>query len=139
MATTASMTLVGNATHDPEVRVTKSGQSVANLTIAVNPRTFNRDTKEWEDGEAIFQKCVIWGAVAENVGASVSKGTRVLVTGELRAESWVDKEGISRVDNVLRVDEIGVSLQFNTITVNPGGRKSASAPAESQYTNDEPF
>ena len=87
MAGETIITLVGNLTADPELRFTPSGAPVANFTVASTPRTFDRTTSEWKDGEAMFINCSVWRRAAENVAESLTKGMRVIVQGRLKSRS----------------------------------------------------
>ncbi|MGB3886791.1 single-stranded DNA-binding protein [Gordonia sp. (in: high G+C Gram-positive bacteria)] len=111
------ITVVGNLTADPELRFTASGAPVANFTVASTPRTFDRQTNEWKDGEALFLRCSIWRDVAENVTESLKKGTRVIVQGKLKQRSYDTREGERRTVVELEVDEIGPSLRYATANV----------------------
>ena len=111
------ITVVGNLTADPELRFTASGAPVANFTVASTPRTFDRQTNEWKDGEALFLRCSIWRDAAENVTESLSKGTRVIVQGKLKQRSYETREGERRTVVELEVDEIGPSLRYATAKV----------------------
>lgn len=122
MAGETVITVVGNITDDPELRFTPSGAAVANFTVASTPRTLNKQTNEWEDGEAMFLRCSIWRQAAENVAESLQKGTRVIVNGRMRARSWEDREGNKRTSFEIDVDEIGPSLKFATAKVVRAGR-----------------
>ena len=104
MAGETVITVVGNITDDPELRFTPSGAAVANFTVASTPRTLNKQTNEWEDGEAMFLRCSIWRQAAENVAESLQKGTRVIVNGRMRARSWEDREGNKRTSFEIDVD-----------------------------------
>jgi single-strand DNA-binding protein len=112
MAGETTITVIGNLTNDPELRHTPSGQAVANFTIASTPRTFNRQSNEWEDGETLFLRAAIWREAAENVAASLAKGMRVIVTGRLKSRSYETKEGEKRTVIELEVDEIGPSMKY---------------------------
>lgn len=112
MAGDTVITVIGNLTADPELKTVGSGSAVANFTIASTPRTFNKNTNEWEDGEALFLRCSIWREAAENVGATLQKGMRVIAQGRLRSRSFDDKEGQRRTVMELEVDEIGPSLKY---------------------------
>jgi len=112
MAGETTITVIGNTVADPELRFTPSGQAVANFTIASTPRTFNRQTNEWEDGETLFLRASIWREAAENVAASITKGMRVIATGRLKSRSYETKEGEKRTVMELEVDEIGPSLKY---------------------------
>ncbi|MDI2130451.1 single-stranded DNA-binding protein [Yinghuangia seranimata] len=122
MAGDTVITVVGNLTADPELRFTPSGAAVANFTVASTPRTFDRQTNEWKDGEALFLRCSIWRQAAENVAESLQKGMQVIVQGRLKQRSYETKEGEKRTTYELEVDEIGPSLKFATAKVTKAGR-----------------
>jgi single stranded DNA-binding protein len=103
------ITVIGNLTADPELRFTPSGAAVANFTVASTPRTFDRQTNEWKDGEALFLRCNIWREAAENVAESLTRGARVIVSGRLKQRSFETREGEKRTVVELEVDEIGPS------------------------------
>lgn len=122
MAGETIITVVGNLTADPELRFTPSGAAVANFTIASTPRTFDRQSGEWKDQEALFLRCSIWREAAENVAESLTKGQRVIAQGRLKARSYETKEGERRTSMELDVDEVGPSLRFATASVNRNQR-----------------
>jgi single-strand DNA-binding protein len=143
-----TITVVGNLTADPELRFTPSGAAVANFTVASTPRIFDRQSSEWKDGEALFLRCNIWREAAENVAESLTRGSRVIVTGRLKQRSFETREGEKRTVYEVEVDEIGPSLKYATAKVNKasrsggggggfggGGGGGASRPAPS---NDAP-
>ena len=117
MAGDTIMTVIGNLTADPELRFTASGAAVANFTVASTPRTFDRASGEWKDGEALFLRCNIWRQPAENVAESLTRGSRVIVSGRLKQRSFETKEGEKRTVIELEVDEIGPSLRYATAKV----------------------
>ena len=112
-----SITVVGNLVADPELRFTPAGAAVANFRIASTPRRFNRQTSQWEDGEAMYLTCNVWRQAAENVAESLSKGMRVIVQGRLRQRSYESREGERRSIFEVEVDEVGPSLSFATAQV----------------------
>jgi len=122
MAGETVITVVGNLTADPELRFTPAGAAVANFTVASTPRTFDRQTNEWKDGDALFMRCNIWREAAENVAESLTRGARVVVTGRLRQRSYETREGEKRTVVELEVDEIGPSLRYATAKVNKANR-----------------
>ncbi len=122
MAGETIMTVVGNLTADPELRFTPSGAAVANFTVASTPRKFNAQTNQWEDMDALFMRCNVWRQAAENVAESLTRGSRVIVTGRLRQRSYDTKEGEKRTVVELEVDEIGPSLKYATAKVNKVSR-----------------
>ena len=111
-----TVTLVGNITDDPELRFTPTGRPVANFTVAVNKRTRTPEG-QWEDKLDGFFRCNAWADMAENVAESLTKGTRVLVTGRLQQRSWEDGEGNKRSAFEIQVDEVGPSLRWATASV----------------------
>lgn len=119
MAGETPITVVGNLTGDPELRFTPTGAAVANFTVASTPRTFDRSTNEFKDGETLFMRCSVWREAAENVAESLQRGARVIVTGRLVSRSWDDKEtGQKRTVMEMQVDEVGPSLRYATAKVN---------------------
>jgi single-strand DNA-binding protein len=125
MAGDTIITVVGNLTADPELRFTPSGAAVANFTVASTPRTLDRQTNEWKDGEALFLRCNIWRQAAEHVAESLTRGTRVIVSGRLKQRSFETREGEKRTVIELEVDEIGPSLRYATAKVNKSTRGSS--------------
>ena len=144
MAGETIITVVGNLTAAPELRFTPNGAAVANFTVASTPRTFDRNTNEWKDGEALFLRCSVWKEVAENVAESLDKGMRVIVQGRLKARSYDDKDGNRRTSWELDVDEIGPALKFATAKVTRAQRSGGGqgggnfAPAQSAGFGGQP-
>lgn len=157
MAGDTVITVIGNLTADPELRYTQGGHAVANFTVASTPWTFNRESGEYKDGEALFLRCNIWRQAAENLAESLTRGARVIVSGKLKQRSFETREGEKRNVVELEVNEIGPSLRYATAKVtrlargnsNSGGNGSngsgfsddpwASAPpAGSGGFSDEP-
>ncbi|MGN6161422.1 MAG: single-stranded DNA-binding protein [Marmoricola sp.] len=122
MAGETVITVVGNLVDDPELRFTPSGAAVANFRIASTPRTFDRQTNEWKDGEALFLSCSVWRQAAENVAESLTKGMRVVVQGRLKQRSYEDREGQRRTVVELEVEEVGPSLKYATAKVTRASR-----------------
>jgi single-strand DNA-binding protein len=117
MAGETVITVVGNLTGDPELRFTPNGAAVASFTVASTPRTLDRATNEWKDGEPLFLRCSIWRQAAEHVAESLTKGARVIVQGRLKQRSFETREGEKRTVFELDVDEIGPSLRYATAKV----------------------
>ena len=111
------ITVIGNLTADPELRFTPSGAAVASFTVASTPRTFDRQTSEWKDGDTLFLRCSIWREAAENVAESLTKGTRVIVQGRLVQRSFETREGEKRTVVEMQADEVGPSLRNATAKV----------------------
>src|ERR1700754_2291458 len=126
MAGDTVITVIGNLTADPELRFTPSGAAVANFTVASTPRMFDRATNEWKDGEALFLRCSIWRQAAENVAESLTRGSRVIVSGRLQQRSYETREGEKRTVIEMQVDEVGPSLRYATAKVNRTQRGSSS-------------
>jgi single-strand DNA-binding protein len=117
MAGDTTLTIIGNLTQDPELRFTPSGAAVANFTVASTPRTFDRQSNEWKDGETLFMRCAVWRDAAENVAESLTRGSRVIVSGRLKSRSYETKEGEKRTVVEMEVDEIGPSLRYASAKV----------------------
>ncbi len=129
MAGETVITVVGNLTADPELRFTPSGAAVANFTVASTPRTFDRTSGEWKDGDALFMRCNVWRQAAENAAETLTRGMRVMVSGRLRQRSFETREGEKRTVVELEVDEVGPSLKYATAKVNKVSRGSDSGGA----------
>jgi len=134
MAGETTLTIVGNLTADPELRFTPSGHAVADFTVASTPRSYDRQAGQWRDGEALFLRCTAWRQLAEHAAESLTKGTRVIVTGRLRQRSFELTEGVTRTVTELDVDELGPSLRYSTARVTKTTR--TTTPASS--TTSEP-
>jgi len=132
-----SITVVGNITRDPEMRFTPSGVSKVTFGVACNRSWQNRQTNEWEEQTSFFN-VVCWRELADNVGASLKKGTRVVVTGRLEQRSWETEQGEKRSVVEIVADEVGPSLRFATAEVHrversgPGGGGGGGAPSGGQ-------
>ena len=123
MAGETVITVVGNLVDDPELRFTPSGAAVANFRIASTPRTFDKQSNEWKDGDALFLTCSVWRQAAENVAESLQRGMRVVVQGRLKQRSYETREGEKRTVVELEVDEVGPSLTFATAKVTRASRQ----------------
>lgn len=137
------ITVVGNLTADPELRYTQNGVAVANLTIASTPRTFDRTTNDWKDGDALFLRASVWKEFAEQVAGSLTKGMRVIAQGRLRQRSYQDREGAQRTAIELEIDEIGPSLRYATAQVTrvqngQGGQRQGGQQAPQQQQQQQP-
>lgn len=130
MAGETSITIVGNLTADPELRTIGSGASVASFTIASTPRTFNRNTNQWEDGNALFMRCSAWRDLANHCASSLSKGMRVIAQGRLQQRSYQANDGSNRTVVEMTVDEIGPSLRYAIAQVQ---RQQHGGSAQSGY------
>ena len=127
MAGEVNVTIVGNLADDPELRYTQGGVAVVSVRVGSTPRTFNRNTSAWEDGETVWVRCTAWREVAENVAQSLTKGTRVVVTGRLKAPSaYQSAQGEARASLELEIEEIGPSLRYATASVSRRAREAGS-------------
>ena len=160
MAGETIITVVGNLVDDPELRFTPSGAAVANFRIASTPRTFDRQTNEWKDGDALFLSCSVWRQAAENAAESLTKGMRVIVQGRLRSRQYETREGEKRTVFEIEVDEVGPSLKYASAKVtraqrsgggfgggqggddpwaNSGPSSSNQSSSRSSSSNDDPW
>lgn len=149
-----TITIVGNLVADPDLRFTPSGAAVANFRVASTPRTFNRTTNQWEDGDGLFLACNAWREMAENVAESLTKGMRVIVHGRLRQRSYETREGDKRTIFEIEVDEVGPSLKYakaevtrnarsnnnqgNTFSNHGGGQAHQSQPNTGGFSSQQP-
>jgi single-strand DNA-binding protein len=159
MAGETVINIVGNVVEDqPELRYTTSGKAVAKFRVASTPRTFDRQSNEWKDGESLFLTCSVWGPAGENVAATLQRGMRVMVQGRLKQRSYEDREGVKRTVYELDVDEVGVSLKSATAQVTKttgqggqggygggqqsggsgGGRQGGGASADDPWASSAP-
>src|SRR6476469_4186327 len=136
MAGETPITVVGNLTADPELRFTPSGAAVANFTVASTPRTFDRQSNEWKDGEALFLNCSVWRQAAENAAESLTRGMRVVVTGRLKARSYETREGEKRTVFEIDVEEVGPSLKYATAKVTKTSRSGGGQGFQSGGGDD---
>lgn len=143
-----AVTVVGNLTNEPELRFTPSGAAVASFTVASSSRVLDKTTNEWKDGETVFMRCSVWRQYAENVAESLTKGTRVIVSGRLKQRSYETREGEKRQVMELEVEDVGPALRYATAKVtrtqsqgggfgggNGGGGGGASAPADDPWAS----
>ena len=145
MAGDTQITVVGNLVDDPELRFTPSGAAVANFRIASTPRTFDKQSNEWKDGEALFLPARCGGRPPRTSPSRSSRGMRVVVQGRLKQRSYETREGEKRTVFEIEVDEVGPSLKYATAKVTapsaraarrrrrPAGRRSA------QRGRDDPW
>ncbi|MBW3078435.1 single-stranded DNA-binding protein, partial [Bifidobacterium simiiventris] len=117
MAGETIITVVGNLTADPELRTIGSGATVASFTIASTPRTYNRQSGQFEDGPALFMRCSAWRDLADHCAQTLSKGMRVIAQGRLSQRSYQAQDGTNRTVVEMTVDEIGPSLRYATAQV----------------------
>lgn len=154
MAGETVITIVGNLTADPELRTTSAGAQVASFTIASTPRSWNRSTNQFEDGQALFMRCSAWRDLATHCAQSLAKGMRVIAQGRLQQRSYQAQDGSNRTVIELQVDEIGPSLKYATAQVqkmqsggyqggnaNGGGyqQQPQQAQQQSQAPADDPW
>lgn len=136
MAGETQLTIVGNTTADVDLRFTSGGAAVASFTVAATPRTLDKQSGQWRDGEPLFMRCTAWRDLAEHCAESLTRGSRVIVVGRLVQRSFETKEGEKRTVVELQVDEVGPSLRYATADV----KKAARSDGGSRSTaNDDPW
>ena len=139
MSGETTLTLVGNLTAAPELRFTPAGKPVAHFTVASTPRTFDRQSNEWKDGDAMFLNCSVWGQMAENCAETLAtKGMRVIVQGRLKSRSFETREGERRTVFEVDVDEIGPSLRYATAKVQRTQSSGGQQPGWGQASAGRP-
>jgi len=138
MANETTLTVTGNLTNDPELRFTPSGSAVTNFTIASTPRTFDKQSNEWKDGETLFLRASVWREAAENVAESLTKGMSVIAQGRLKSRSYETKEGEKRTVIEFEVDDIGPSLKYANAKVNRTQRSGNGGNQQPARTQQAP-
>lgn len=135
MAGEPVVTIVGNLTRDPELRFTSSGVAVADFSVAMTPRSFDRSANEWRDGDTQFYRCSVWRDAAENVTETLRKGMRVIVQGRLTLRSYETRDGQQRSELSLQVDEVGPSLRYAKaeVTRTPRGDSGQGGYSQGGY------
>jgi len=139
MAGETNVTIVGNLTADPELRVTSGNHAVVNFTVAATPRNFDKATNAWVDGDSLFMRCTAWRELAEHIAGSIQKGTRVIVTGKLIQRAYETKEGEKRTSVELDVEEVGPSLRYATAQVVRANQNSFTPANAALSGDDTPF
>lgn len=137
MSGETTMTVIGNLTSDPELRRTPGGSAVANFTIASTPRTFDAQSKEWRDGDTLFLRSTVWRETAENIAASLTKGSRVVASGRLKPRTYETKTGEKRAAIEFEIDEIGLSLKY-TAAVPTDTKATPPVEEEAQALGEAP-
>jgi len=137
MAGETVITVVGNLVDDPELRFTPSGAAVANFRIASTPRTFDKQSNEWKDGDALFLSCSVWRQAAENVAESLQKGMRVVVQGRLKSRQYETREGEKRTVFEIEVEEVGPSLKYATAKVTRAARSAGGGGYSNQGSGNQ--
>jgi len=132
------ITIVGNLVAEPELRFIPNGAAVTNFRIASTPRVYNRETNQFEDGDALFMTCNCWRDMAENVAETLTKGMRVVVTGNLKQRSYQTKEGENRTVYEIDVQEVGPSLRYATAQVNRNPRDDQQGGAQGGAPQGQP-
>lgn len=135
MAGETQITLCGNLVDDPELRFTTSGAAVAKFRVASTPRTYDKASGDWKDGESLFLTCTVWRQAAENVAESLTRGSRVIVYGRLKQRSYETREGEKRTVFEVEVDEVGPSLRNSTAKVT----KTTSSASNTQQRAEDPW
>lgn len=137
MSGETNITVVGNLTADPELRFTPSGAAVASFTVASTPRFFDKGANEWRDGDTLFMRVSVWREQAESVAESLTKGSRVVVTGQLQQRSYETREGEKRTSYEMQADDVAASLKYATAKLTRTQTNRAGGPARSTSQADD--
>ncbi|MEU4986597.1 single-stranded DNA-binding protein [Streptomyces sp. NPDC021969] len=137
MAGETPITLVGNVVADPELRFTPSGAPVANFRVASTPRTFDRQTNEWKDGDTLFLSVSVWRQQAENVAESIKRGDRVIVVGRLGQRQY-EKDGERKSSYEIQAEEVGPALKNATAQVAKNGQQNGQQQRTQGYGQQAP-
>lgn len=134
MAGETVITLVGNLVDDPEIKFTPSGHAVAKFRVASTPRTFDKSTNEWRDGDSLFLTVTAWRTLAQNCAETLTRGMRVIVQGALKQRSYEDREGIKRTVYEIEAEDVAPSLKTATAKVT----KTTGNGQQRQQTQQQP-
>jgi single-strand DNA-binding protein len=127
------LTLTGNLTDDPELKITPTGVAVASFRLAITPRV--RDGEGWRDGDTSFFRVNVWRELGEHVADSLAKGDRAIVIGRLKARTWETPEGEKRTVVEVEADEVAPSLRWATAKPQRATRNGSGG----QFTEAPPF
>ena len=130
--TTATATTVADA----ELRFSQAGKAICRLRVASNDRRYNRDTSQWEDGDATFIDVTVFGAKAE-AAAELRKGQLVLIDGKLKSRDWEDKQGQKRTSYEIVADEIATIVKAQSGQRQQGGGQWQ--PTQPQQPANDPW
>ncbi|MBU8869192.1 single-stranded DNA-binding protein [Paenarthrobacter aromaticivorans] len=119
-----SVTVIGNLVADPRLKELGSGSVVANFTIASTPRVFDETTQQWKDGKTVFLRASAWNDTGRHASASLTKGSRVIAVGRIKSRTFEGKDGRSRTVEELVVEDVAVSLRFQTAAIDRGHRRA---------------
>ena len=122
-----TITVSGNVTRDPELRFTPSGQGVCSFSVAVNRSWQNRQTQEWEEQTSFFD-VKAWAQLGQNISDTLSKGSRVVVSGRLEQRSWETEQGERRYAFEIVADDVAVSLLYATAEISKNERREGDGP-----------
>lgn len=111
----APITLIGNISQEPDLKFSQSGKAWVRFSVVTSARFFNKETQKWEEKDATFWNCAAFGKLAENIAESAVKGTRVVVTGNVKAEKYQGKDGLEKTDIRVIADEVALSVKFNAV------------------------
>ncbi|ROR44744.1 single-stranded DNA-binding protein [Kitasatospora cineracea] len=129
MAGETKITIVGNLADNPTLKYSDSGAARATFTVISNERVWDSSTRNYRDGDSISMPCVAWRQYAENIAASLAKGSRVVVTGVLKQRTHQPADGPRQVYTELQIDEVGACLRFATVEVTKAGSRPAQQGA----------
>ena len=134
MANENQIMIVGNLTRDPELRYTPNGAALVKFGVAVSRRIKDDATGQWKDADTSFFDVTAWRTLAENVAESLTQGTRVVVVGRLRTNTWETPEGDKRSKVEIEAEEVGPSLKWATAKAEKQGRSPGQGDWASNVT-----
>lgn len=132
----SAIAVAGNLTADPELRFTPSGAAVANFTVAVNERVYDKASGEWKEGDTTFWRVNAWRALAENVTNSLVRGQRVIVHGKVKSRQFETREGEKRTVFEIEAEEVGPSLKFASASPQAAAK---AKPARAAVDTSDPW
>jgi single-strand DNA-binding protein len=134
MLNSTQIAIVGNVGNAPELRFTPTGTPVAQFSVAVPQRKYNKETRSWADNGTTWYRVNAWRELAEHAAESLTTGARVTVIGSLASRDW-ETEGKSGTSWEITADDIGASLMFATVAITRANRHSVPIPDDPWATD----
>lgn len=132
-----TITVTGNLGADPRIRtVGPEHTPVADFTIAHTPRL--REGEGWKDGTTVWYRVTCWRRLAQNVMGSLRRGDGIVVTGKLRCNEWIDKDGVVHRSDEIEATTLGPDLTRNRAVVLRNPPRSLAAAGDAPAADGTP-
>jgi single-strand DNA-binding protein len=126
------LTIIGNLTRDPELRVTPSGVNVCDFSVAVNRKQSAQQRANGQQQEADFFRVTAWRELGENCSKYLAKGRKVAVIGPVSVRTYTGNDGITRASLEVTADEVEFLTPRGDATAPAPAAQGAPAPAQAQ-------